>query len=269
LVAAATAGTEAQLRAGWRSAGTTMINLTADILITDCAAGPVTRAGWVQPLTLNGNGHTVKQTCANAGVLDASAAAGGAITLESITLTGGMGQNNAGGISSSVALTLRNSTVIGNRSPGNGGGVASSVSVDLDGSRVISNAGGVAGGVVAPRVRIANSTVSGNTGIGVTSLAGMTESAAGGVGGMDVQLFNATIAGNVAAPASPDAQTGTNQVRYVATLSSTGSVITGPASAANCRGGGSLGQGSVVSGGGNTSSDFSCGFTRPSDHQGP
>jgi hypothetical protein len=267
--AAASAGTEAQLRSGWRSAGTTVIDLTADIVVTNCAAGPVKRSGWVQPLTLNGHGHTIQATCPGIGVLDAMEASGGAITLDSVTLTGGTGQNNAAGIAASVALTVRNSSIVGNRSPGTGGGIMSFVSVVLEHSRVVSNAGGVAGGVLAPQVKIVDSTVSGNAGIGVTSLAGFSESAAGGVGGNDVQLLNATIAGNVAAASSPDAQTGTNQVRYLSTLSSAGTVITGPMNGANCRGGDELRNGSVTSGGGNNSSDTTCGFTRPSDHQGP
>jgi hypothetical protein len=267
--AAASAGTEAQLRSGWRSASTTMIDLTANIVITDCAAGPVRRAGWVQPLTLNGHGHTIQATCPGQGVLDAMEATGGAITLDSVTLTGGRGQNNAAGIGASVPLIVRNSSIVGNHSFGTGGGIASFVSVVLEGSRVVSNAGGIVGGVLAPQVKIVNSTVSGNTGVGVTSLAGFYESAAGGVGGNDVQLLNATIAGNVAAAPRPPAQTGTNQVRYLGTLTSAGSVISGPTNGANCRGGYSLGQGAVISGGGNNSSDTSCGFTRPSDHQGP
>jgi Putative pectate lyase-like adhesive domain len=267
--AAASAGTEAQLRSGWRSASTTMIDLTGNIVITDCAAGPVTRSGWVQPLTLNGHGHTIQATCPGLGVLNAMTATGGAITLDSVTLTGGTGQNNAAGIAASVPLVLRNSAVVGNRSPGTGGGIMSFVSVTLEGSRVVSNAGGVAGGVLAPQVKVVNSTVSGNSGIGVTSLAGFTESAAGGIGGNDIQLLNATIAGNVAAAPSADAQTGTNQVRYLSTLSSAGSVVNGPTNGANCRGGDELRNGSVVSGGGNNSSDTSCGFTRSSDHQGP
>src|SRR5688572_29155967 len=77
--AAAGAGTESELRAAWRSASTTVIDLTANIVITDCAAGAVKRAGWVQPMTVNGHGYTIQQTCVALSVLDASAAAGGAI----------------------------------------------------------------------------------------------------------------------------------------------------------------------------------------------
>src|SRR5262249_39908397 len=61
--AATDVGTETALRTAFADAGETTITLTANISLTNCGTGAVTRNSSTA-LSVFGNGHTVTQTCA-------------------------------------------------------------------------------------------------------------------------------------------------------------------------------------------------------------
>jgi hypothetical protein len=90
---AASVGSETALRAAFADSGETDITLPADIDLTDCGAGTVTRSS-ATPLTVHGGGFRVTQTCAGAGVFAQTST--GDLTFEAVTITGGT-SNQIGG----------------------------------------------------------------------------------------------------------------------------------------------------------------------------
>lgn len=55
-------GTEAELRAAWADPLQTSIELTDDIFMRSCRSGGPIRES-LRPMTLDGNGHTIRMTC--------------------------------------------------------------------------------------------------------------------------------------------------------------------------------------------------------------
>src|SRR6266545_2424169 len=117
--AATTVSDEATFRAAWTNAAETQIDLTTDVALT-CGGGGVAIRNSTTALTLDGHGHTVRQTCAANGVLQQDGT--GALTLQNVTITGG--SNTApgygGGLFSHGPATFTNSAVWNNTSS-NGG----------------------------------------------------------------------------------------------------------------------------------------------------
>jgi hypothetical protein len=215
--AATTVSDEVGFRSAWGNPNEQQIDLTADITLT-CPGGEALRNSST-PVTVSGNGHTVRQTCAGQRVLEQIGSA--AITFDGVTITGGTtpAGANGGGIRApgGGTVTVANSTVMGNTAGGSGGGVAAAGAVGVTNSTVSGNSSSVNGGGVAATgaATITNSTISGNVatgngaGVGANSTVTVTNSTirdnvVGGTGGGIAQgtgaaitIRKSTISGNV------------------------------------------------------------------------
>jgi hypothetical protein len=81
--AATTVSDEVGFRSAWGNPNEQQIDLTADITLT-CPGGEALRNSST-PITVNGNAHTIRQTCAGQRVLDQVGSAG--ITFDGVTIT--------------------------------------------------------------------------------------------------------------------------------------------------------------------------------------
>ena len=130
---AVTVSNEAELRAAF--ATETQIDVQADIVLTDCTGGGAVErtAAVTDPVTVDGHGHTVLQTCAdNVFLQDGS----GLFTVQNLTITGGHASGNGGGIFAAGPLTLQSTTIYGNRANAAGGGIASQGLITMTSSTV-------------------------------------------------------------------------------------------------------------------------------------
>lgn len=206
-------------------------------------------------LTINGNGATIRQTCAGQRVLHLLGDS--PVQIWDVTITGGdvsvgTGGGNGGGISSEgggdllVALT----TIDGNQAANVGGGIVASSRAGTDrvtiiDSTISNNTASLAGGGVytVGSNLIVNSTISGNS----------AEEYAGAIVG-DTELIYATVYGN-----GTEQGAGGDQLD-IGVLTTFGSVIAGGfGGASDCL------IGSVVSLGWNADGDGSCDLTDPTD----
>ncbi len=274
--AATDVGDEAAFRAAWTNAAETQIDLTADITLT-CGGGGVATRNSATPITVDGHGFTITQTCANNRVLEQNNF-DGTITFVAVTITGGTFGANGAGIHSLAPVELVDAVVTGNTAGGSGGGILGFQGVTVTRSTISGNgAGDNGGGITAGSMTIVDSTFSGNSagenGVGgaIFSFTNEAENAqlnvtnstfsgntAGSEGGAiraeDLTLVYATMAGNTA----PD---GANL--NVSNLASFGSVVALPQGGANC-----IVSDVATSNGYNFSDDDSCGFTAATDQQG-
>jgi hypothetical protein len=197
--------TEAGLRTAFGDSSATLIDLTANITLTNCGAGPVSRSSSTA-LVVNGDSHTVTQTCPDSVFSQALA---GSLTFQNITITGG-DINGAllegGGIFAGGTVTVTNSTITANSVTGGtdsivlGGGIYAGGTVTLTNSTITANSlnGGTGsivqgGGIYAGgTVTLTNSTITGN------SANGGSESIVqgGGIYAGSVTLTNSTITAN-------------------------------------------------------------------------
>jgi predicted outer membrane repeat protein len=277
-------GGEAAFRAAWGDAAETQIDLTADITLTTCAPGVAVRSS-TTPVTVNGHGFTIRQTCAGQRVLEQNSF-DGTITFVDVTITGGTHGANGSGIHSLATVEIVDSVVTGNTAGGSGGGILGFGQVNVTRSTISGNsAGGNGGGIVGGSMTIVDSTVSGNqangttdvgVGGGIFSFAGsgpqpvlrvtnstFTGNTAAGEGGAiraaNLTLVYVTLAGNTA----PDgANVNVGNSSGVANLTSFGSVVALPTGGLNC-----VVDGDTTSNGYNFSDDDSCGFTADTDRQ--
>jgi hypothetical protein len=215
--------TEAGLRAAFADPAETSIVLTADIDLTDCGAGDVTRPVTATPLVLAG-AFTIRQTCANERVLASETSQGsvGGLTVVDATITGGAETDAVsavgGGILWDGDVVLQGATVTGNSaiSPfgGLGGGLFATGFVEVDQSTISNNTagstgdfGGLAGALNAGNgATIVESTLSGNVAAGGAEFGGT-----GGAifGNSNILIIRSTVAGNTAT-ASADGTGGGN-----------------------------------------------------------
>ena len=202
-VGATTVSDEAGFRSAWGNPTEQQIDLSADVTLT-CGGGGQALRNSSTAITVNGNGHTVRQTCAGQRVLDQIGSA--AITFDAVTITGGTtpAGANGGGIRApgGGTVTLTNSTVSGNTSGGNGGGVAAAGAVTVTNSAISGNTASVNGGGVGANgvITVTNSTISSNnasTGGGVAASAVVT-------------VTNSTFSGNAAPAGSGGGIAGTS-----------------------------------------------------------
>jgi hypothetical protein len=184
---ATTVTDETTFRAAWINAAETQIDLAADITLT-CGGGGVSVRNSTTAVSLDGHGHTIRQTCANNGVLRQTST--GAVTFANVTITGGTitGAGGGGFLSNGGALTVTNSIITNNTTDSTGGGVVANV-VTVTGSTISNNSAAGGGGIIATgALTITNSTVSGNT------------ATAGGGGGVNngaaLTVTNSTFANN-------------------------------------------------------------------------
>jgi hypothetical protein len=268
---AATVTTEAELRAAF--AADTTVDLAADITLTDCTAGdggsvlrPDTNT---DPVTLDGHGFTITQTCASNVIVQNATAP---FTVRNVTVTGGNTDGSGGGVFSLGDLTIEDSVLTGNRADGAGGGAVTDGTLVVRRTSAVGNSTGLGGGGLQGNldVTVIDSNVSENINGGIATspaadaqltvvnttvhhntLAGL----GGGVfSGGDATLVYVTITDNSANQAFASVDVGT--------LSSFGTVVTNSQGDGNC-----LVAPDSVSLGYNFSDDDTCGFTAPTDRQ--
>lgn len=143
-----------------------------EYVISDCAAGELTSSAG--PLTIVGNGSTIRQTCADQRVLRNTSE--GLLTVDHVTLTGGDGPTDGGAILSTAGpVAIVGSTIAGNQAAGDGGGVfVDGASLTIDGSAIRDNqAFDYGGGVgIDGELRMTASVVEGNAVTGASAYGG-------------------------------------------------------------------------------------------------
>lgn len=294
---ATTVNDETSFRTAWTNDATTSIDLGADITLTCGGGGSAVRSVTAGPLTLDGHGHTITQTCANNQVLLVNGTA--TTNFANVTITGGQADvGGGGGIKSHGPLTLTNTVVTGNTSLGTGGGISAlavASSVSLTNSTVTNNSstGGGGGIETAGSATLTNSTVSGNRstagGAGISAVTGVTLTGstvsgntaltgAGGIASASVTATNSTISGNTAdAAGGGGITTGTATLVYAtltqnssstgANLVATGLTSFGSVLALPAGGGTNCVVTTPTSSGFNFSDDISCGLATSTDRQ--
>jgi hypothetical protein len=275
---ATTVTTESEFRTAWDT--DTNITLGADITLT-CDGGRADRTGDAD-FTLDGQGHTITQTCPGNGVLkvDGESSANGVV--RNVTITGGTETGtfqHGGGLffDEDGTLTIDHVAILNNTTCADGGGL------DKEGGELTithstlagNHAHGYGGALWAGGVTnvVTDSTISGNQ---AGANAGAFESE-----GSDLTLAYVTMVQNGIAPLSgcdeaPTATSSHGSSDSAATfeqidnggrgtLTSFGSVVALPPSAGefNCF----LGTSPSASQGYNFSDDHSCGFTATGDRQ--
>ena len=164
---ATTVADEASFRTAWNT--DTTITLDADITLTCGGGGEAVRTG-TAPFTLDGQGHTITQTCAGDRVLHVNSTGGNGI-VQHVTITGG--SNSQGGFGgglfydSSGTLALDHVAIVGNVNCSDGGGLDyEGHALTITQSTIANNlSGGFGGGIWAgvSATSMVNSTLSGNT----------------------------------------------------------------------------------------------------------
>ena len=197
---ATTVTDETSFRTAFTNAAETQVDLSADISLS-CGGGGTAIRDSSTVLAVNGNGHTIRQTCANSGVLQQNGT--GALNFTGVTITGGTTTGDGGAIkTSSAPVSVTNSTISGNTASGDGGGIRES----------------------SGNVTVTNSTMSGNTASGANSEGGAIRESSGGI-----TLIYSTLTQNTA----PD---GANLRGADLTLTVFGSVLAQPSGSTNCTG---------------------------------
>ena len=143
----------------------------ADIIDLSGLTGTITLGGTeltiTEELTLMGPGDDDLTISANGMSRVINVTANVPLTVEGLTITGGIttGTDNGAGINSAGTVTLNNSTVSGNSSNVDGGGIFSNVSVTLTNSTVSGNSSSAGGGGIRTSgdVTLTRSNVSGNS----------------------------------------------------------------------------------------------------------
>ena len=108
---ATTVADEASFRTAWNT--DTTITLDADITLTCGGGGEAVRTG-TAPFTLDGQGHTITQTCAGDRVLHVNSTGGNGI-VQHVTITGG--SNSQGGFEISLIYINKKDTEVGIKCP--------------------------------------------------------------------------------------------------------------------------------------------------------
>jgi predicted outer membrane repeat protein len=165
--AAPTAGavgvrTETQLRAAWGDPHQEHLVLERDVMLSQCGRGdPVRKAS--RPLTVDGRGHVLRQTCPETRVLRQDGT--GFVRLRRVTLTHGGADGPGAAIATRGEIEVVDSTISGNRSEDPGGGVFSAWGATVIRSTITGNlANDDGGGVYARRggIRVFDSVIGSN-----------------------------------------------------------------------------------------------------------
>ena len=260
--AAVSVSTEGAFTSAWQASGTTEVVLSADVTLT-CASGEPTRNSSTA-IVVNGNGHTLTQTCPGDSALGQQG--DGTVTLTDITVTGGDGPDG-GALDTTGNVVITRATLTGNNAASEGGAVHANGSgvVDVTDSAISDNTSGNSGGGISAQglITLTRSTVSGNTsgnnggalraygGAAIidSTVSGNTASSDGGaVSGGPVSLVYATVTDNTGAG-------GGNLELDDGGLTSFGSVVALPHGSADC-----VAIGTTTSNGYNVDDDGTCGF---------
>jgi len=200
---ATTVTDETSFRTAWDT--DTTITLGADITLTCAGGGEAIRTG-TDPFTLDGQGHTISQSCAGDRVLHVDSGGGDGI-VQNVTITGG--SNNQGSFGGGLfydadgSLTLDHVAIVGNVNCSDGGGLDyEGGSLTITHSTIADNLSGGFGGAIwagGSITSITDSTLSGNTAVAAGALEG---------GGGELTLTYATVVqngfGEGSAPACQD-----------------------------------------------------------------
>jgi predicted outer membrane repeat protein len=155
-------GTEAELRTAWADLTQTHIELTADIYLHQCKTGdPIRESPY--PMLLDGNGHTIRQTCFEKRVLRQDGT--GYLVLKNLTLTRGGSDGPGAAVTTRGEIKVVDSKVQQNLSEEPGGGIFSMRRATIIRSLITNNlANDDGGGVYARRggVQVFDSTISNN-----------------------------------------------------------------------------------------------------------
>jgi predicted outer membrane repeat protein len=154
--------TEAELRAAWADPMRTSIELGADIYLRQCRTGDPIRES-ARPMTLNGNGHTIRQTCFEKRVLRQDGT--GYLLLKDVILTRGGSDGPGAAVTTRGEIEVVDSRVTQNLAEEPGGGIFSMRRATIVRSVITGNlANDDGGGVYARRggVQVFDSTVSSN-----------------------------------------------------------------------------------------------------------
>jgi len=154
--------TEAELRAAWADPLVTGIELTDDILMRSCLSGGPIRES-LRPLTLDGNGHTIRQTCFEKRLLNQNGT--GFLEIRDVTLTRGGNDGPGAAITTRGEIVLMDSRVHENLSEEPGGGIFSQRKATIIRSVITGNlANDDGGGVYARRggIQVFDSVLSDN-----------------------------------------------------------------------------------------------------------
>jgi membrane protein implicated in regulation of membrane protease activity len=154
--------TESELRAAWADPTETTIELAGDIYLRQCRTGDPIRES-ARPMTLDGNGHTLRQTCAEKRVLRQDGT--GFLVLKNVTLTRGGSDGPGAAVTTRGEIEVIDSKVQRNRAEEAGGGIFSMRRATIVRSVITGNvANDDGGGVYARRggVQVFDSIVSNN-----------------------------------------------------------------------------------------------------------
>ena len=155
-------GTEAELRAAWTDPLQTSIELSDDIALRSCLSGEPIRES-SRPITVDGNGHTIRQTCFEKRLLRQDGT--GFVVLENLTLTRGGNDGPGAAITTRGEILVVDSKVMQNLAEEPGGGVFSQRRATIIRSIITGNlANDDGGGVYARRggVEVFDSILSDN-----------------------------------------------------------------------------------------------------------
>lgn len=186
---ATTVGDETALRAAFADAAETSVVLTADITLTDCGSGEVSRSS-ATPITLDGQGRfTITQTCPNVALL--SLFGGGGLTAQGVTLSGGRTGVEADGPTVVQASRITGQTATKKDANGiyvsSGSLTLTDTTIDtITAPRSVIGAAAETGTLTATRVTVTG--LSGGTGVSGTG------SGAIGLGGLSLTVSDSLVA---------------------------------------------------------------------------
>ena len=155
-------GTEAKLRAAWADPLQTSIELSNDIFLRSCRSGEPIRES-SRPITVDGNGHTIRQTCFEKRLLRQDGT--GFVVLGNLTLTRGGNDGPGAAITTRGEILVIDSKVVQNLAEEPGGGIFSQRRATIIRSIITGNlANDDGGGVYARRggVEVFDSILSNN-----------------------------------------------------------------------------------------------------------
>ena len=155
-------GTESELRQAWEDPHAQAIELTDDIYLRDCRSGEPIRESQV-PMTVDGKGHTLQQTCFEKRLLRQDGT--GYLLIKDITLTRGGNDGPGAALTTRGELTMRHVRVEQNLSEEPGGGVFSMRRVTVYNSVFTGNLANDDGGAIYARrggVQVYDSLINSN-----------------------------------------------------------------------------------------------------------
>jgi hypothetical protein len=154
--------TEAQLQRAWENPRTRAIELQEDIVLRACRHGEPLRES-SRSLTLDGNGHAIRQTCFERRLLRQDGT--GFLVLENVTLSRGGSDGPGAAVTTRGEIVLKNARVRQNLAEEPGGGIFSQRRATVIDSVITGNlANDDGGGVYARRggIQVFDSVVSSN-----------------------------------------------------------------------------------------------------------